>query len=342
MDLPRKRFRARVTASLSVLPLRTARGSVLRERREANFGFPGGKHESIRCWVYRAHGSAVELLFGFYSNFTADDLLCKSMATGSSLPQGAGATIQFNADRCIDADGEILALHHSGAVTVGSGVGRRRLVEGIYDRAPEAAVALGGLDVDHGWPFRVGSTGDIPELIDRLAIYAYAVEQAKRSIRGDSPLPRLYPQGEVEAQALGVPVDPSHGQGFVVDAAARRAVELRAMAAAKRHFARSWEHVEDVSATQSYDLHCTKGHRELRVEVKGTTGDGSVVLLTPNEVQHARTHFPDVALFVLSGVVLDLSDANRPHAKGGVVRVIAPWNLDESGLVPQSYAYFLP
>lgn len=77
------------------------------------------------------------------------------------------------------------------------------------------------------------------------------------------------------------------GQRFSQSPAARRAIELRGMAEAMRHYrAVGWD-VADVSKTRSYDLHCSRGRRTLMVEVKATTGDGATVLLTPNEVDNA-------------------------------------------------------
>jgi hypothetical protein len=56
------------------------------------------------------------------------------------------------------------------------------------------------------------------------------------------------------------------------------------VAAATSHLQWLGYHVEDVGATESYDLDCSKEKDELHVEVKGTTTDGLAVLLTPNEV----------------------------------------------------------
>ncbi len=103
------------------------------------------------------------------------------------------------------------------------------------------------------------------------------------------------------------------GQGYGLTPEERKAVELHAMALARAHFEREGYRVEDVSATKPYDLVCWKDGVEHHVEVKGTTGDGSSILLTANEVEHARRQFPNVSLFVVSGVVLA-----QAKARGGV------------------------
>jgi len=139
----------------------------------------------------------------------------------------------------------------------------------------------------------------------------------------------------------------ARGQGFRVSSQTRRAIEEHAVGLAIAHFADDkvegggWD-VENVGATRSYDLHCTRGDAELRVEVKGTTSDGSDVLLTPNEVAHARDHYPRVALFVVSRITLtDLNDGTVAPS-GGNVRVVWPWRIDDGALSPVGYAYAVP
>src|SRR5687768_4793039 len=106
MTVPRLGFRSALTKFLAPLPVRTPRGVVGRERRESRFGFPLGGHEPVECWVYRPHGSSIELLFGFYSNFTDADLICKAIPEGQEVATGAGASIQFNGDRSfLEQDG---------------------------------------------------------------------------------------------------------------------------------------------------------------------------------------------------------------------------------------------
>jgi hypothetical protein len=86
------------------------------------------------------------------------------------------------------------------------------------------------------------------------------------------------------------------GQGFRVSPELRKKIEDYAMKKAQEHYISHGWTVQDVSKPESYDLHCVKGNQELRVEVKGTTSDGREVLLTPNEVSHAREAYPQVAL----------------------------------------------
>lgn len=334
----RTRFRSAFQAALAQRPLRTPRGIVLLEMRSTRFGYPGGSHEPTECWAYRPHDGAVEMLLSFYSNFTDDDLICKVNPVGKGAHDGAGASIQFNGDNSVTEERGVLTLRHHGRVTVTSAISRAALVETIRKNAADADAALGGLDADHGWPLRIGSLADVTSLLDRLFLYAYAVEQAKRALRRDAPLPPVLASAAAASSAEATAARLRPGQGFQVSPAARRAIELHAMTLALKHYREHWPRVDDVSGSKPYDLHCSGSRRELRVEVKGTTGDGSAVLLTPNEVEHALTYFPDVALFIVSRISLELDASGQPSAVGGACRVIEPWDIETAELVPLSYA----
>jgi hypothetical protein len=75
----------------------------------------------------------------------------------------------------------------------------------------------------------------------------------------------------------------SKGQGFAQDAKGRHALEQRAMKAATRHFEGKGYSVEEVSARRPYDLLRKRKSQKLQVEVKGTTMDGGMIILTRNE-----------------------------------------------------------
>jgi hypothetical protein len=133
----------------------------------------------------------------------------------------------------------------------------------------------------------------------------------------------------------------SRAQGYVADAAYRRAVELHAMQQAVEHYEDGWD-VEDSSAGNPYDLVLT-GRGETRyVEVKGTAGQGEQINLTANEVDHARRHSGLVALFILHGIDVDRSNPAEPRASGGTVRIIDPLNLAEGDLRATDYIWVVP
>ena len=145
----------------------------------------------------------------------------------------------------------------------------------------------------------------------------------------------------LNASAIAAGKRPSR-QGFRQSAADRRAIELRAMRLARdRLEVEGCTDICDVSSSESYDLRCDRGGDELHVEVKGTTSAGERILLTRNEVGHAREWYPHVALVVVSGIELTERDGLRV-AVGGRARLINPWELLETALEPISYECVVP
>jgi hypothetical protein len=57
-----------------------------------------------------------------------------------------------------------------------------------------------------------------------------------------------------------------------------------------------------------------------------------------NEVEHARQYFPNVSLFVVSGIRFDQKTS---AAAGGKIRMLDPWDIKSCILVPLSYQCYL-
>lgn len=190
-DLPRVRFRNAVTTWLNQRPRMTGAGVVQPFMRTLTFGCPSRSHGEQSYWVYRRTDTELEMCFAFYDNFTPDDLLCKVFCVGEPASDGQGASIQFNGNKCMEDLGLDVGFYHSGRITVTTPVSREDLVEAIVQSAPDGIDCLGGCDSLQEWPFQIGTTGDLAGLIDRLFVYAYCVEQAKRWLRGEGPLRRL-------------------------------------------------------------------------------------------------------------------------------------------------------
>lgn len=126
------------------------------------------------------------------------------------------------------------------------------------------------------------------------------------------------------------------GQGFTISPLVRRAVEVHAVKRAKAHYEGKGYSVKLVG--KPYDLLCTRGDREtLYVEVKGTQGIGLEILLTPNEVIHARQQRDHMVLFVVSGIVVSDQESDDPLATGGDDAIYEPWNVDDGDLRPIGY-----
>jgi hypothetical protein len=136
------------------------------------------------------------------------------------------------------------------------------------------------------------------------------------------------------AKRLESVVGASTGQGFATNPADRRALEQLAMKRARAYFHRHFTNVEVVSAIRPYDLHCAEGKKELLVEVKGTTGNGSVVILTRNEFALAKKG--KSALYILHSVKL-----KKGHASGGKERVLRSWDVKDGVAIPIAYTYKL-
>jgi hypothetical protein len=134
-------------------------------------------------------------------------------------------------------------------------------------------------------------------------------------------------------------IDRVGAQRYAISPQVRRAIESRAMTLAEEYFARQgWAVDPSVATFCPYDLRCTRpGSQELHVEVKGTVGPGSDILLTKNEVKHAEDYYPNVALAVVSDIEIDRAGPIR--ATGGVLRVLTPWKLNRSRLTALAYEY---
>lgn len=129
---------------------------------------------------------------------------------------------------------------------------------------------------------------------------------------------------------------PSSKQGRQLNEKVRKLIELTAEDCTEEHYVALGWSVERVGAQKlGYDLRCTKLDHELHVEVKGTTGRGQEVILTPNEVRHCRS-YPEMALAVVSRIVIanDETVADR-----GELHILDPWNLDDARLTPSEYSY---
>lgn len=148
------------------------------------------------------------------------------------------------------------------------------------------------------------------------------------------------PEIRAVEQAVDIVAGRSGGQRFAVDQASKIAVERHAMTLAHQHYARLGTVVETASTT-SWDYEVQIGDELWHVEVKGTTGDGSEVILTPNEVAHARS-YPFVALYVVSGIQVQVGDGADRITSGGMVTSLHPWGMEDEALRPIGYRYQVP
>ena len=126
------------------------------------------------------------------------------------------------------------------------------------------------------------------------------------------------------------------GQTYETSAEVRKAVEVYAVRVATAYFKVQGYEVKEKGAP--YDLLCTKGEREIYVEVKGTQSPGKTVFLTKNEVALAQDEEVESALFLQHSVSVDRS--TKPvTASGGHTHVLWPWDVNEEDLLALQYRY---
>jgi hypothetical protein len=120
-------------------------------------------------------------------------------------------------------------------------------------------------------------------------------------------------------------------------AAENKVIEQYAVDLVRQYFEARRYTTTDVGATESYDVHAVGADDDVvKIEVKGTTTDGSEIVLTYNEVQLHMTEHPNTALAIVRHIVLDRTG---PTASGGELQLQMPWELEPERLKPIAYRY---
>lgn len=140
-----------------------------------------------------------------------------------------------------------------------------------------------------------------------------------------------------QAERIASPLK-QRGQGFGLNAAARKAVELHAMQAAREWLKAEGFTFQDVSATDSCDFRAERLAETWVIEVKGTTGGPSGILITRNEVALHRNAYPKNALLVVHGIKLA---EDGYSTSGGTLLAITPWEIEDTRLTPVCFEYRL-
>ena len=95
---------------------------------------------------------------------------------------------------------------------------------------------------------------------------------------------------------------------------------------------------KDVGDKESFDVLATRGDNTVKVEVKGTTSNGTEIVLTRNEVKLHKDDHPANALAIVSHIQLHRHD-DGPTATGGKLDLTMPWEVDDARLEPIAYRY---
>lgn len=192
------------------------------------------------------------------------------------------------------------------------------------------ARALAGMDTTGPW------RGDRDNVAQPLRELGFRVADGDRR-----PSPEVGEAEHAVREAAGRSREAAgRGQGFMLDQHTKLAVEAHAMNLAREHYT-ALGTVVDTALRRSWDYEVTIDGRCWHIEVKGTTGDPGEVLLTPNEVAHARS-YPFVALFIVSNITIQPGERGERTASGGMTTLLHPWSIDDGQLQPLGYRYRLP
>ncbi|RWQ57821.1 DUF3578 domain-containing protein [Mesorhizobium sp.] len=264
-----------------------------------------------------------------------------------------------------DGSGVSLCLSHGSTQIVGTGFVNRSDAE-VAELMRWAASVLGSeFGADPG--VRLGvelGTFDLARGYERTTVASKFYPRGRIPpddvlfadlVRFMGPLAKLYAAqeagiapGSISAEMQGLyddleklasPIkDRPKGQGRL-SAPMRKLVELHAMAIAERWLRDEGFEYKNVSTTDSCDFRARRGGEDWVIEVKGTTGGLTSVLLTRNEVALHRASHPRNALLVVHGIRL-LEGETSP--KGGDLAVFSPWRLEDDRLSALAFEYRLP
>jgi hypothetical protein len=101
-----------------------------------------------------------------------------------------------------------------------------------------------------------------------------------------------------------------------------------------------WDVDTSVAATDCFDMRCVRGTAVLHVQVKGTTSLGEQLVLTRNEVTHAREQYPAIALAIVKNIEIEPGEQVTVH--GGDLGIIEPWRIDDGTLDSLAFSYDVP
>ncbi len=146
-----------------------------------------------------------------------------------------------------------------------------------------------------------------------------------------------------EAEADGEIFDmQERAWGFQSNAQIRRSIEEHAMNVAKEELQNlGFSNFKRTAERECYDYMCEYGESSYYVEVKGTQTPGMSVILTRNEVEHAK-QFPNNSIFVIVHSVKVRRNGSSFHVSEGLTRVHSPWTLRSDTVEPIHFKWILP
>lgn len=133
--------------------------------------------------------------------------------------------------------------------------------------------------------------------------------------------------------------NPDACQGYAADSRVRKAIEKHAVSVATSHyFQLGAKQIEELG--KPYDLRAFFDERELHVEVKGSLRSLTSVILTKNEVEHARQTL-GTELFVVDEIQMYVAQSGGIETSGGRVRIWTNWIPSNESLVAKVFEHSL-
>lgn len=131
-------------------------------------------------------------------------------------------------------------------------------------------------------------------------------------------------------------------QGFVSNAKIRRLVEEYAMTTAKQELCKlGFENIRRTAEYKCYDYICERDDVTFYVEVKGTQTTGESIILTKNEVEHAK-HFQNNSIFIIVRSIKVEPKGDSSDVSQGTPDVHNPWILDLESVQPTHFKWSPP
>lgn len=139
----------------------------------------------------------------------------------------------------------------------------------------------------------------------------------------------------LDAEALDRPG--AAGQGLQMDPAVRKAIEDAAQDRLMNYYRdRGWA-VTDTRQNRPYDAVADKGTERTYLEAKGTQSRGDSVIVTRNEVDHARQH----AGVCVIGIWSDMKLVDGVVDRGAGDFRVLPFSPDDQDLRPRDFDWML-
>ncbi|GAB2753585.1 protein NO VEIN domain-containing protein [Sinomonas soli] len=130
----------------------------------------------------------------------------------------------------------------------------------------------------------------------------------------------------------------ARGQGLQMDAAVRKEIENAAQDRLMSVYRDEGWTVTDTRQNRPYDAVAVKGAEKIYLEAKGTQSQGNSVIVTRNEVDHARQHPGQCRMGVWSGMRLVNGEVDLEAGEFGII----DFDPEDKDLRPRDFDWTVP